>query len=190
MHLRGLCLGLVMSSLSAVPLWASDACDDLWFTRNAIMDRAGYCFGSSLGKAIFDNTGCTGKSVALDEQAKQAVRQVQRLEKRIGCQVNTSGQSLDLEDLHIRRQLWHLPLLDELESACLGWLGPATPLSAGHSSTAPQVGLISPGDTIVYTHIPVGSWSYVTTHDANWRYKSAGWLDLSRVTEHCRQIAG
>ena len=52
--------------LIASPAAASDVCHDLWFTRNLIMDRAGYCFGSMLGKATFDNSDCTGKNVSLD----------------------------------------------------------------------------------------------------------------------------
>ena len=41
----------LLCALLASPAAASDVCDDLWFTRNLIMDRAGYCFGSVLGRA-------------------------------------------------------------------------------------------------------------------------------------------
>ena len=41
----------------AGPAAADERCHDLWFARNAIMDRAGYCFGSVLGQAVFDNEG-------------------------------------------------------------------------------------------------------------------------------------
>ena len=50
-----LLLGLVWP----VQAWALEICDDLWLTRNLIFDRAGYCFGSVLGKSVFDNEGCT-----------------------------------------------------------------------------------------------------------------------------------
>lgn len=66
-------------SLFAAPVLASDTCHDLWFTRNAIIDRAGYCFGSPLGQAIFDNTGCIGKSVNLPPQDARTVALIREL---------------------------------------------------------------------------------------------------------------
>lgn len=60
-----------------------------------------------------------------------------QLEARIGCRVDTNQTFLNLDDLHFRRQLWDLPLLDELQSACLGWTGAAVGLRAGHRRDAP-----------------------------------------------------
>ena len=71
---------VVALSLLASPALASNACHDLWFTRNAVIDRAGYCFGSPLGRAVFNNAGCTGKSVSLPPQAQRMVAQVKEME--------------------------------------------------------------------------------------------------------------
>lgn len=172
------------------PVLATDACHDLWFTRNALVDRAGYCFGSVLGQAVFDNNGCTGKSVTLSPQAQQTVHQIQALEARIGCRVNTGQTSLELDDLELRRRLWDLPVLDELAGACLGWLGASVGLRAGHRSDAPYVGQITSGNYVSYGHVPVGSWSYVTTSGPDWQVTSGGWLDMSAVQEQCRDYAG
>lgn len=176
--------------LLGTPVLASDACHDLWYTRNALVDRAGYCFGSILGQAVFYNGDCTGKSVTLPPQDQQKVSQIQALEARIGCRVDTRQSYLNLQDLHLRRQLWDLPVLDELAGACLGWLGPAAGLRAGHRPNAPFIGQITPGDYVSYNHLPVGSWTYVTTSGPDWRITSGGWLDMLTVQEQCRDYAG
>ncbi|MBQ4824160.1 DUF4453 domain-containing protein [Leisingera sp. HS039] len=176
--------------LLASPVLASDACHDLWFTRNAVIDRAGYCFGSPLGRAVFDNGDCIGKSVSLPPHAGRMVALVKEMEARFGCRVNNKQTYLDLDDLFLRHQLWDLPVRDEFESACLGWLGPVTGLRAGHRPDAPLVGQIVAGDYVSYSHIPVGSWTYVTTSGPDWQATSGGWLDTSLVQEQCREVAG
>ncbi|WP_264210302.1 DUF4453 domain-containing protein [Leisingera thetidis] len=177
-------------SLLAFPVLASDACHDLWFTRNAVIDRAGYCFGSPLGQTIFDNRGCTGKSVSLPPQAERVVALVKEMETRFGCRVSNKQTYLNLDDQFLRYQLWDLPVRDEYESACLGWLGPVMGLRAGHRPDAPLVGRITPGDYVSHSHIPVGSWSYVTTSGPDWQVTSGGWLDTSLFQEQCRDYAG
>ncbi|WP_424978421.1 DUF4453 domain-containing protein [Leisingera sp. S232] len=181
---------VALFSLLAAPALAGDACHDLWFTRNAVIDRAGYCFGSPLGQAVFDNGDCTGKSVALPPQDQRLVSKVKQMEARFGCRVNNKQTRLDLDDLFLRYQLRNLPIRDEFESACLGWLGPVIGLRAGHSSDAPLVGQIDPGDYVKYAHIPVGNWTYVTTSGSDWQITSGGWLDTSLFQEQCRDIAG
>lgn len=176
--------------LVAAPAAASDICHDLWFTRNLIMDRAGYCFGSALGQAVFDNSGCVGKSVALDSRSARLVGQIQTLEAGQGCRVDTKRGFLDLDDRLIRQRLWDLPIRDEFESACLGWLGPVTPLLAGHDQSALAVGRIQPGDYISYEHVPVGVWTYVTARTPDWQIKSGGWLNTAAVAENCVDYAG
>lgn len=37
---------------------ASRSCDDLWYARNAIWHRYGYCFRSARGQAAFDTSAC------------------------------------------------------------------------------------------------------------------------------------
>ncbi|EDZ45524.1 conserved hypothetical protein [Rhodobacterales bacterium Y4I] len=176
--------------LFAAPVLASDTCHDLWFTRNAIIDRAGYCFGSPLGQAVFDNRGCLGKSVSLSPQDERLVAQVKQMEARIGCRVNNKQIYLNLQDLHLRHQLRDLPVHDEFEGACLGWLGPVMGLRAGHRPDAPLIGQINTGDYVKFSHIPVGSWTYVTTSGPDWQVISGGWLDTSQYEERCRDFAG
>ncbi|MFV1591321.1 DUF4453 domain-containing protein [Phaeobacter sp. JH20_36] len=180
----------LLLTLLPLPAFAQDGCDDLWFTRNLIMDRAGYCFGTVLGQSVFDNSDCLGKSVALDPQSNRQVQDIRALEKYHGCKVNTGRRQLTLNDTHLRRLLVDLPIRDEFEGACLGWLGAPVPLHSGHSAGTARIGTIQPGDTIGYAHLPVGNWSYVTTHSSDWRVKSGGWYNRATAPENCRDSAG
>jgi hypothetical protein len=62
---------------------AGNICDQLWYARNAIFDRAGYCFSSARGKAAFDNTGCTGGTP--DAAGMAEVARIQQQEAANGC---------------------------------------------------------------------------------------------------------
>jgi len=169
---------------------SAEWCHDFWFTRNLVMDRAGYCFGSVLGQSAFDNSDCTGKQVSLSSGSARLVAEIQALEAYHGCRVNTSQPVLYLDDAAIRRVLYDLPIRDEFESACIGWLGSVTPLFAGHSNGSPVIGTIGAGDNVNYSHVPVGSWTYVTISGADWVIKGGGWLDLSTGEAPCRDYAG
>ncbi|MEL0436252.1 YARHG domain-containing protein [Phycobacter sp. K97] len=72
---------LIALTLLAGPAAASDYCHDLWYTRNAIMDQAGYCFGSVLGQAVFGTGPCIGKSVTLSPQDNRTVARLRAAEK-------------------------------------------------------------------------------------------------------------
>lgn len=184
MILRLLCLLLATSAM------ADDGCHDLWLARNATMDRAGYCFGSVLGQAVFDNTGCIGTSVALAPREQAIVAQIQSFESQYGCQVDTSRPVLDADLLNFRLALTQQPVRDELESACLGWLGSPVPLHAGPDPSMPILGQITPGAYVSYAHLPVGNWSYVTVSGPDWVKFSGGWLDRATFAEQCADIAG
>jgi len=55
----------LICTLLAAPVQALDYCDELWFTRNLAFDRAGYCFGSPLGKADSSRTSLDVESLEL-----------------------------------------------------------------------------------------------------------------------------
>lgn len=181
----------ILLCLACAPAVADEFCHDLWFTRNALFDRAGYCFGSALGQAVFDNSDCVTRQPALDPAAQAAVAQIKAMEARVGCRVNTAQGWLDLDDLHILRQLIDLPIPDELGSGCLGWQGPVVPLHSGHSPNAPVIGRIAPGDYVLFDHWPVAGWSYVTTHGPNFvGLTSGGWVRWVYDDSVCASWAG
>jgi hypothetical protein len=61
------------------------SCDELWYERNAIMHRNGYCFGSARGLSTFGNDGCFTKSPVLNEAEKANVGALRATEKSLGC---------------------------------------------------------------------------------------------------------
>lgn len=182
---------LIVMFAALMPVTAlADGCEDLWFTRNLIMDRAGYCFGSKLGQAIFDNADCIGKSVKLTSRASRKVAEIQALERQHQCKVNMRSTSLELIDLDLRRKLDDLPIRDEFESACIGWRQGTTPLYAARDVGSTVVGRITDSDFVSFGHVPVDGWAYVTVHAENWAMKSGGWLGAEASEASCRQWAG
>lgn len=168
----------------------ADACHDLWFTRNLIMDRAGHCFGSVLGQAQFDNSDCKSNAVTLDAATAQAVSDIRAREQSYGCAVNTRQPVLDLIDRNIRLRMEALPIADELESACLGYRGRTLTLHSAPYASALTIGQLTPGDWISFGHLPHNGWTYVTTHADDWSLKSGGWLGVALDETSCDQIAG
>lgn len=64
---------------------AGASCDDLWYERNAIFDRNGYCFKSARGKSVFDNSDCYTSNPSLSNSERNRVNEIKRLESRMGC---------------------------------------------------------------------------------------------------------
>lgn len=66
----------------------ADSCYDLWYERNEIFDANGFCFKSSLGKRVFDNSDCYTDEPELSRAEQRRVDQIRREEKRLRCKVN------------------------------------------------------------------------------------------------------
>ncbi|MEL7126688.1 MAG: DUF4453 domain-containing protein [Pseudomonadota bacterium] len=180
----------VLLCLLASPAWA-DTCHDWWFTRNLVIDRAGYCFGSVLGQAQFDNADCIGQTVTLDPASAAAVEQIRQLEVDNQCRVNTAQPVLNLIDRDIRRQLQAQPIADIFESACLRYRAAPRPLYDAPDPSARVIGQIVPGDTVSYAHLPAGTWAYVTTHQGSFPgLRSGGWLGTPIQIPDCEDWAG
>ncbi|MEM7438003.1 MAG: DUF4453 domain-containing protein [Pseudomonadota bacterium] len=173
------------------PVFATDFCHDLWWTRNALIDRAGYCFGSTLGKAAFDNAGCTGKSVNLSARASQKVAQIKELEARNSCRVNTKSTSLFIDDLATRRRLVDLPVRDETESSCIGFRAPSVALRAGIGTQHAVTYQVRQGDSVLYSHFDEGGWLYVVAYSSDGSVHGAGWMASEAIGfNDCRNWAG
>jgi hypothetical protein len=162
----------------AAPAGAASGCEDVWFTRNLIMDRAGFCFASPLGQALFDNSDCTGQQVQLDPGAQALLERIRALEARHQCRVDTTRSTLPIVDMAFRRALRDLPVAADGEWACIGWTGPVTQLYDGHTAPLRPIGQIQPGDYVGFGfETPHADWAYVTIHTQGWSsFKSAGWL--------------
>ncbi|MDK3072838.1 DUF4453 domain-containing protein [Sedimentitalea sp. JM2-8] len=175
------CLSVLAFALLPLAGWSDEQCEDIWFTRNLIMDRAGYCFASPLGQALFDNSDCVGSQVQLDAAAAETVTRIRALEAEYACNVDTRRHGLDMADIAFRRALRDLPLRhmgNASEWACQGWTGPTLPLYDGFSDPLHAIGQILPGDFVSFGHDGPGQgWVYVSVHPPGFSgFKSAGWM--------------
>ncbi|WP_425093678.1 DUF4453 domain-containing protein [Tropicimonas sp. S265A] len=193
---RAALVGLLFPLLAGAPYQAlAGYCEDLWFTRNAILDRAGICFDSPLGQSVFDNTGCLGSQVSVAPAFSALVNQLGDREREVGCNVSTNTTFLDLKDLAIRQRLSALPLPEDRGQGfgCIGWRGGPVTLMDTHGVQGTPIGRIDPGDTIYFFHIPAQDWSYVTTEGpGRVGLKSGGWMPNAGFDSRtmCGQQAG
>ncbi|MDJ0993506.1 MAG: DUF4453 domain-containing protein [Dinoroseobacter sp.] len=172
---------------------ASWWCEDLWFTRNAILDRAGMCFESVLGQTVFGNEGCTGTSVSLAPGFAPLVNQLSDLERQAGCRIDTSQPVLNLPDLAIRQRMEELPVPSpEGGYNCIGWRGPPITLFAARSVQSLPLGRIEPGDFVGMWETPWADWSYIVTHaQSGGPLKTGGWMQGGwDPNEFCAEQAG
>lgn len=71
------------------PLPPAGNCNDLWYRRNAIWHRYGYCFASAKGQQVFGNQGCSrdlaGARAAMSPADRATVDALDAREKALGC---------------------------------------------------------------------------------------------------------
>ncbi|WP_428546823.1 YARHG domain-containing protein [Profundibacter sp.] len=104
-------LVLTIAALISIytPAAAFSPCDDLWFTRNLLFARNGYCFASPLGQAVFGNAGCFTNEPGLDGQERDVLADVRDREKALECHVDNQRQRLDVDLIEQRKQMLDLP---------------------------------------------------------------------------------
>jgi caspase domain-containing protein/YARHG domain-containing protein/SH3 domain-containing protein len=71
------------------PASAENACGNLWYTRNSIWHRYGYCFRGEKGQRVFGNDGCNRDQAqaraAMSGVDRNAVDAIAAQEKVMGC---------------------------------------------------------------------------------------------------------
>lgn len=172
---------------------ARDLCDDLWFTRNLVFDKAGYCFSTPLGQAVFDNSDCTSKSPQLPRDAQAFVAWVKLQEAEWECALDTERTHITTELLPIRRLIRHRVAPSGYESACIGWHGDAFPLFDGHSGKMLPIGQVEPADIIIWEFnmldpTPNG-WDFLTVQ-RDGAMISMGWSNMRIEPAMCDGMAG
>jgi len=175
--------------LASSPVAALEICDDLWFTRNLVFDRAGYCFGSELGKAVFGNEGCVKGPLELDDASVKLVARLRGLEKDWNCKVDTSQSFLAVHAIEQRKALVDLPMPTGGESGCLGWLGERIVLRAERKDTGAVVGAVRIADTLLFQFEDVDGWSFVEVLQ-NDIPAGQGWAKLEISNKTCAGLAG
>lgn len=168
---------------------AASFCEQLWFTRNLVFHRAGYCFGTPLGQAVFGNAGCVGKNVEPDPAERHIVDEARRLETLEGCAVDTTATSLAIPLIEVRKALPDIPVPDGFESSCIGWQGGAQPLYNARSTESHVLYFLAPGDTVNFSFQQVGPWTFVEAYRAG-RVAGAGWTAHDFAEPDCEAWAG
>jgi hypothetical protein len=189
-----LVLALALLGLSGPVLANEPYCEEPWFIRNLIFDRAGYCFSSPLGQAIFDNADCTGTDVTLSERDREAVALIREMEDLLDCNMDTSVQTLStLQELNQLRRFVLLPIPVDAASGCIGYLGPQLPLLVAPGAyDGPVLGTLTLESSILFDFLPEDGWEFVTVYPNGWEGPPgpSGWVELGQQQPQCREIAG
>jgi len=179
--------GFVFAML-AQPAFAVENCDEWWFTRNLIYDRAGYCFASELGRAVFDNTGCIPGEAKLTPEELNTVAAIRQLEQQLECKVDTEGRSLNVPNIQARMQMIDIPVPDEYESGCYGWRGAPISLHAARRDNAPVTGMIEMGGDVYYAFTHVDGWDFIVMQNGS---PAMGWMrEVQMQPDSCEHSAG
>lgn len=178
--------------LGAVPAQAQDICAEAWFVRNLAFDRAGYCFGSNLGQAMFDNSDCTTKSPRLGSESRQLVAAIKSTEEMLGCRIDTSARNLSVPHEAEWRRMEDLAAPADWASGCLGWQGADFPLHAGHRPGAPVTAMARAGMVIEWEYDTFGppGWEFVTLYTRDFAFLGMGWSNTYIDPDRCEQLAG
>lgn len=177
-----------LMTLAAGPALAWEPCDELWFTRNLIHDRAGYCFSSDLGRALFDNLGCTPGPVTLTGQAARNVATIQGFEADLACDVDTTRRSLDILNTPMRMQMVDIPIPMIAESRCQGWRGAPLTLHVARDDRSAVSGVIATGSDVIWTFLPVDGWQFL---QEEWSGQDMGWVRVTVTDpEQCFSAPG
>lgn len=137
-------------ALAEDPFQDGAPCDDLWFSRNAMLDKAGYCFASPLGQAVFDNSDCVPGAVTVDEMTQTAIQAIRAREAFFQCDVDTGRKTLDLDPHDIaRRKVLDIQPVEEalwqFEYSCVGYVGDPLPIRSAPITDALTIGTVQPG---------------------------------------------
>jgi hypothetical protein len=77
-----------LGALLSVQPALAESCYDLWYERNAIYDRNGFCFSSDLGQQTFDNSDCWTKHAKFSRSEQRQIDAIKEEEESRGCNVN------------------------------------------------------------------------------------------------------
>jgi hypothetical protein len=142
--------------------FANTTCDDLWLARNTIFDLNGYCFGSTLGKSIFDNNECTTVDPKLTPELETRIQKLWQRAKKLSCDTDQGRTSISIYNIEQRKVLLHQPIASETESACIGYKGLPFYLYDSPDANAVKIGTIEQGDDIGWFHDDENTWSLMT----------------------------
>lgn len=183
---------LAIAAAAFAPGWAQAwLCEEYWYLRNLIADRAGFCFSSPLGQAVFDNTDCTTTEPLLSAPDRARMETFRQLEEIEGCAVDTSRSQLDHPSPLDWSVIETLPIPTGFESGCVGYRYAPFPLRTNPDPDAAIVGEVRRGDSIGFNHEFEDGWMFVVT-DAPTGYMGWAPMDAMPLDDQaaCRFWAG
>ncbi|MEL6682553.1 MAG: DUF4453 domain-containing protein [Pseudomonadota bacterium] len=147
---------------------ANQLCDELWFSRNAMLNDAGYCFTTPLGRSLFDNSDCTTRKPIVDRNVSEQISVIQGLEREPPfdpqvqrCRVDTSQQDLDeVPYIDMRRRVDFQPATDGNSGGCIGYQGDAFPIFAAPDLGSARLGIVEQGFSFSISHLPWDGWNF------------------------------
>jgi hypothetical protein len=178
---------LLLLALLPAPAAAQAYCEELWFTRNLLFDRAGHCFSTALGQAVFDNADCRGKVVLQGAEA-DTMRRLLGLERAAGCRVDTRRGWVEVAHIGLRRQMGDLPIPLRDSRGCT-WSGEVLPLRLARDAGAVVSAAARPGDRLTFSFEDAGGWRYAELRREG-RVIGAGWTEAGPVTAGCSADGG
>ena len=184
-RLKSLCALLLLLGSAPLSALADDVCSDLWFSRNAILAKAGACIASPLGDAVFDNKGCNEDAPDLPDAIAVQVATISEREIENACDLDTEATTLELWQIENRRALDIQPIHSGTESACV--LRAPTRVLSAPDPEAETVGWLDRGDMVLLQHDEVGGVSYASRVIRGTLYLDlVGWFGASQ----CKLVAG
>ncbi len=177
------CLVLVGLLPTTAAADIEERCEELWFARNAMLNDAGYCFSTTLGRSLFNNADCTTRQPIVDRQVSEQISIIQRLERdppfasitqsgqRKSCQIDTSQSSLsDVRYIELRKRVTFQPATDGASAGCLGYNGEPFLIHAAPDPQSRVLGRVEPGFSFSLSHLPWRDWNFALV----WRDPSEG----------------
>ena len=85
----GIFFDAALSSAAAQDDPSSMSCGDLWYRRNEIFARNGYCFKTDRAIRVFGNQGCrfcVEADVPMSRAEREEVEIIRAIERRRGCE--------------------------------------------------------------------------------------------------------
>ena len=188
------CFAIIMLHITlwAQSAFAEDVCDDLWYSRNFHFDQAGYCFGSKLGKSVFDNANCKSKNVNLSKMLNHRINLMKKIETEWECKINTSQiRVLNIPHFNLRKNLDLQPISQGFESSCFGYTSEQqVPLYAAMSENSKILGYVRLGDDVIDAHEEVidSTWWFATSISKA-GHTIIGWTNAI-IFGQCEAMAG
>ncbi|MDX8354088.1 DUF4453 domain-containing protein [Cognatiyoonia sp. IB215182] len=183
---------------TAVMAEANQACEELWFARNAMLNDAGYCFSTPLGRNLFDNTDCTTRQPVVDRDISEQITLIQKLERdppfslpQARCRIDTSQPNLEeVPYIGMRLRVAFQPATDGTAGGCIGYTGDSFLLFEAPDSNSAVLGRVEPGNSFSLSHLPWGDWNFaiVWGSDIVGEPVTLGWYRMD-IGENCMLFA-